>query len=147
MASGYCSHSKANSIAMSITWQCNCLAQPSIVTMEGEWRVITMETRRPYRILICANRFRSVKRLKRMTTIERTIVAWISWTPTQAYQEARLPSAGSFLYPGIFAVRRAAMDAFKDSSVCQVQVRTNQDRKVYLWNRHSDGRISGYRPD
>ena len=105
-----------------------------------------VETRKPYRLVVCADRFRPVKRLKRMTMIEKTTVAWFSWTPEQFYQEARLPGAGSFFYPGLFAVREAAMDAFKDSSVRQVQVRTNQDKKLWLWNRHSDGTISGYNP-
>jgi len=109
-------------------------------TLSGEWK-------RPYRVAVFSMRYRPVKQLKWMTTIERVGVGWDLWTPVQAYSEARLPSAGSFLFPGIHAVRRAAMEAFKDSSVHQVQVRTNQDRKVYLWNRQADGRITGYRPE
>jgi hypothetical protein len=100
----------------------------------------------PYRLVIFADKWRIVKRYKRYTAIERTSMAWMGWTPEQYYREARLPSAGSFLFAGMHVVRRAAMTAFNDSNVRQIQVRTNQDQKVYLWNRHCDGQITGYRP-
>lgn len=109
--------------------------------------VYEQETRKPYRIVVFADRFRPVKQYKRYTAIEKTTVAWFGWTEKQAYREARLPSAGSFLYPGIHAVRRAAMAMFEQSGVRQVQIRTNQDQNVYLWNKHLDGSITGYRPE
>jgi hypothetical protein len=105
------------------------------------------ETRTPYRLVIVGDRYRPVREYKRWTKIELASVAWMGWTETQAYQEARLPSAGSFLYPGIHAVRRAAMEAFSQPNVRQVSVRTNQDKRVYLFNRHADGQITGYRPE
>jgi hypothetical protein len=105
------------------------------------------ETRTLYRLVIITDRYRPVREYKRWTKIECTSVCWMGWTPTQAYREARLPGAGSFLYPGIHAVRRAAMEAFSQPGVRQVSVRTNQDKSVYLFNRHADGKITGYRPE
>lgn len=101
----------------------------------------------PYRLVIFANRYTAKKRYKKYTAIERVGYAVMGWTSTQYYQEARLPSAGSFLYPGLHAVRNSALDALAQPGVYQVQIRTDQDRKVYLYNKHSDGRITGYRPD
>ena len=66
------------------------------------------------------------------------------WTPEQHFSEGRLPGAGSFLFPGIHAARRAALDTFLRPDTVQVQVRTNQDRTVYLWNKWRDGSITGY---
>lgn len=109
-------------------------------TLSGEYHI-------PYRVNVFANGWRaSGKPNKRngFTRIERTQYGYTLWTHEQAYQEARLSSAGSFLFPGIHAVRRAAMDALQRPNTYQVQVRTNQDRLVYLWNKHADGRISGY---
>jgi hypothetical protein len=66
------------------------------------------------------------------------------WTQTQSYQEARLSSAGSFLFPGIHAVRKAAMDALALPQTTSVSIRTNQDRKVYRFVKQPCGCISGY---
>ena len=108
---------------------------------------ITMNTQTPYRIAVAAKRYFPVGRMNPRTGFTKMTLrefAYDLWTPTQSYQEARLPSAGSFLFPGIHAVRRAAMHALALPGVTQVQVRTNQDRIVYLWNRSTDGCISGY---
>ena len=101
----------------------------------------------PYRLVIFASRYAPKKKLKRHTVIERIQYGYDGWTPVQYYREARLPSAGSFLYPGMHAVRRAAMEALAIPNVTQVSVRTNQDKKVYIFNKNSDGRITGYVPD
>lgn len=82
---------------------------------------------RPYRIVVFTSGF-----------------AYFGWTPRQHYREARLPSAGSFLFPGMFAVRRAAMEYLALPDTRQVQIRTNQDRRVWLFNKQPDGRITGY---
>jgi hypothetical protein len=102
------------------------------------------EQRKPYRLVVCGRGYRAGRQYKRYTEIVPTSYAFMGWTPEQSYQEARLPSAGSFLYPGIVAVRRAAMEYLARPEVHQVQVRTNQDAKVYIWNKHTDGRITGY---
>ena len=108
---------------------------------------MTTETCKPYRVIAFAHGWRITRKLKRVTRIEPTQYGYCLWTETQHYQEARLPSAGSFLFPGIHAVRDAAIAELSKPDVYQVQVRTNQDRKVYLWNKHADGRITSYRPD
>lgn len=104
----------------------------------------TVETRRPYRIVVFAHGFTPKREYKRWTAIEKTGYAYMGWNPLQSYQEARLPSAGSFLYPGIFAVRRAAMAELAKPEVHQVSIRTNQDRPVYRFFKQADGRITGY---
>lgn len=103
------------------------------------------EWRKPYRILVFAHGFRPGKRRKTFTEIVPSQYGYMGWTPLQTYDKgARLPNAGSFLYPGIVAVRKAAMVYLAIPSTHQVQIRTNQDRKVYLWNKHPDGSITGY---
>jgi hypothetical protein len=70
--------------------------------------------------------------------------AYEAWNPVQHYNEARLPSTGSFLYPGIVAVRKAAMEFLALPETRQVSIRTNQDRHVYRYCKHPDGKITGY---
>lgn len=106
-----------------------------------------METRRPYRIVVFARgplpgSQRHPSRARRVAEY-----AYMGWNPMQHFSEGRLPGDGSFLYPGIFAVRREAMKYLALPETQQVQIRTNQDRTVYLFNKHIDGRISGYRPE
>jgi hypothetical protein len=102
------------------------------------------EHRRPYRIVVFATGLRAGRRYKRYTQLVRTDYAYMGWTPEQHYQEARLPSAGSFLYPGVFAVYRAAREFLALPGTRQVSIRTNQDRQVYRYFKHEDGRITGY---
>lgn len=103
------------------------------------------EWRKPYRILVIAHGILMTGKSRNRKPTPTTY-GYFGWTPIQSYREARLPSSGSFLYPGIVAVRKAAMEYLSQPEVTQVQIRTNQDRKVYLWNKHKDGRISGYAP-
>ena len=102
------------------------------------------EWRKPYRIIVFASGFRPGRRRRTYTEIIPCDYAFDGWTPAQSYQEARLPSAGSFLFPGIVAVRKAAMEYLARPSVTQVSVRTNQDKQVYRYFRQADGRITGY---
>lgn len=107
-------------------------------------------TPKPYRLVIFAARYVTKRERIRPAphvTIELQHFGYDGWNPIQHYNEARLPGAGSFLYPGLHAVRKAAMDALALPGVHQVSIRTNQDRRVYLFNKHADGRITGYRPD
>ena len=98
---------------------------------------------RPYRLVIFATGTRTVGRGKRQR--RQTIgYGYMGWTPVQAYQEARLPSAGSFLYPGLHAVHRAAHVYLALPETHQVSVRTGQDRSVYRYYKHADGTITGY---
>ena len=68
----------------------------------------------------------------------------MGWTEQQSFQEARLPSAGSFLYPALHAVYRAAHDYLVLPTTQQVSIRTNQDQSVYRYFKHADGTITGY---
>jgi hypothetical protein len=111
---------------------------------QAKQTVMALEAR-PYRIAVfgTTTKVSGHGKRQRTTTIG---YGFFAWTPEQHFSEARLPSAGSFLFPGLFTVRAAAMDYFNDPAVHQVQVRNNQDRKLYLWNRQHDGTIRGYRP-
>lgn len=106
-----------------------------------------MSDRTPYRVIVFGHKYMPVKRLKRSTRIELRGFAYCLWTETQHYDEARLPSAGSFLFPGLHRVREAAMQALTLPGIDQVSVRTNQDRKVFQYFKHADGTITGYMPD
>lgn len=106
-----------------------------------------MPTLTPYRVNVFAQGWRVTNRLKRVTRIERVGYGYQLWTEKQSYSEARLPGAGSFLFPGLHAVRDAALAELSKPNVHQVQVLTDQSRKVWLFNKNTDGRITGYMPD
>ena len=93
--------------------------------------------RTPYRIVVFATGI--IGRRKKPVAY-----GYMGWTPHQAYQEARLPGAGSFLYPGLHAVCRAAMHYLQLPETHQVSIRTNQDRSVYQFFKDSTGRVTGY---
>lgn len=99
------------------------------------------ETRRPYRIVVFA---RGPLVTGKRRKPRPTGYAYMGWREEQAYSEARLPGAGSFLYPGLHAVRRAAFEYLALPETEQVSIRTNQDRSVYRYFKQSDGRITGY---
>src|SRR3954468_16319859 len=98
---------------------------------DEQMNVYPLHERRPYRMVVFAQGFRVVRRYKRFTKIEPSVYAYMGWTPTQHYQEERLPSAGSFLFPGLHAVRKAAMAELAKPEVQSVSIRTNQDRNVH----------------
>lgn len=103
-----------------------------------------METRTPYRIVVFASGLRAGKHLKRYTELIPYDYAFMGWTPKQHFSEGRLTSAGSFLYPGMHAVRRAAMAFLAQPGTRQVSIRNNQDRQIYRYFKQTDGRITGY---
>lgn len=103
--------------------------------------------RKPYRITVFATKLSAGRRYKKYTQLVQRHYAFDGWHEEQSYQEARLPGAGSFLYPGIFAARAAALEFLALPGTTQVQVKTNQDKKVYLFNKHADGTVTGYRPE
>lgn len=101
--------------------------------------------RTPYRIVVFASAaINQLKRSKNKLTTETRNYAYMGWNRTQHYKEARLPNAGSFLYPGLFAVRKAAMEFLALPETCQVSIRTDQDKQVYRFFKSADGTISGY---
>ena len=68
------------------------------------------------------------------------------WSPVQlqSFGEGRLPGAGTFFFAGFLQARQAARKAFDNPAIHQTQIRTNQDRTVFVWNRQTDGRVTGY---
>jgi hypothetical protein len=90
---------------------------------------------RPYVIWVFASREEEKGKGKRKKTVT-VDYGYCLWNPEQHYQEARLPSAGSFLWPGPIAARRAALDALMLPGTRQVSIRTNQDRQIARLYRH-----------
>ena len=91
----------------------------------------------PYRVAVFANRTIVKGRGKRQRT-ERIGVGWIAWNPelTEHWAHAgRLPGSGSFQWLGLQAAKNAVGEAFLDPTVHQVQIRTEQDRKLAIFNR------------
>ncbi len=99
---------------------------------------------RPYRVIVFTQSQHTTGKGKRQRT--RTIgSAYVSWSPFQhCGQEARLPDAGSFLYPGFLRARQAAQLALRLPGTHQVSVRTDQDTPVYRYFKHADGTVTGY---
>ncbi len=102
-----------------------------------------MEWRKHYQIhvFIC-------DRLAALTQKKPAVYGMQGWNPENSHEPGRLPGSGSFTWVGIVAVRKAAMEYLNQPHTFQVQVLTNQSRKVYLWNKNAvSGEITGYRPD
>jgi hypothetical protein len=99
---------------------------------------------RPYRVIVFTQSQHTTGKGKRQRT--RTIgSAYVSWSPFQRCgQEARLPDAGSFLYPGFLRAQEAAKLALRLPGTHQVSVRTDQDTPVYRYFKHADGTVTGY---
>ena len=70
--------------------------------------------------------------------------AVVLWNPDNTFEPSRLKDSGTFQWNGLHAVRRAAIEAFQDSAIHQVSIRTNRDRALYIFNRRHDGTIKGY---
>lgn len=106
----------------------------------------------PYRLVVSALGYRRSRvykgrgpaNLGAYTKIEPTVMGWMAWTPDQTCEPWRLPGSGSFLFNGLHVAYAEAMRLLALSPVQQVSVRTNQDRQVYRYVKHADGRISGY---
>jgi len=105
---------------------------------------------RPYRILAFGRSTVTKGRGKRARQVVQGY-GYVGWNPDECarlmFDPGRLQGDGTFCWPGIHAARAAAMAELAKPEIHQVSVRTNQDRCVYLFNKHSDGRISGYVPD
>ena len=106
--------------------------------------VTGQEWRRAYTIHVFGEKFVPVRRLKKMTTIARQGWGILGWNPENAHEPGRLPGSGSFTWIGCRAARRAALEFLAQPEVSQVQIRTNQDRTIYVWNKQSNGRLTGY---
>jgi hypothetical protein len=105
------------------------------------------DCREHYGLAVFARGFRAGRRTRKMTELIPSDYGFLGWNPDSSHESGRLPGSGSFSWVGIVAVRKAAMDYLRRPDVFQVQVRTNCSRKLYIWNKHADGRITGYTPD
>ena len=105
------------------------------------------EWRRPYRILVSTTRLVPGRKRKTYTELKPMHYGYMGWTEHQAYRESRLPSAGSFLYPGVHEVRLAALAYLSQPHTTQVSIRTNQDKTVYVFIKRLDGTLYGYMPE
>ena len=85
--------------------------------------------------------------LSRLTDKKPQVFGMQGWNPDNRHEPGRLPNSGCFTWVGIVAVRKAAMEYLAKPHTFQVQVTTNQSRKLYIWNKDVFGRISGYRPE
>jgi len=111
------------------------------------YRWITgQEWRKVYTLQVFGEKFMAVKRTKRVTFIEKRGWGIMGWNPENAHEPGRLPSSGCFTWVGCRAARAAALEYLSRPDVTQVKVCSNQLRALYLWNKHSDGTVSGYAP-
>lgn len=97
-----------------------------------------------YRLAIFTTGTRTVGSGKRTRTVP-TGYGYFGWTADQSAEPARLPESGTFVYNGGIRVIVAARQYLTLPDVHQVQIRTNQDRKILIYNKQADGRISSYR--
>jgi len=97
-------------------------------------------------MVYCINVF-LCDRLSRLRETKPHVYGMQGWNPENSHEPGRLPGSGSFTWVGIVAVRKAAMEYLNQPHTMQVQVLTNQSRKLYIWNKDVFGNISGYRPD
>jgi hypothetical protein len=108
------------------------------------------EWRKHFRLNVFGTGYRPVRRVKATkrhgiyTAIEPCSWGIQGWNPDNRHEPGRLPDSGCFTWVGIVAVRKAAMEYLASPSVTQVSVRTNQDKQVYRYFKHADGRITGY---
>jgi len=92
----------------------------------------------PYRVVCFGTRYSKRGRVERF--------AWVAWNPDE--ETARLagrPGFGSFDWLGLAAAKNAAGHALACEGADQVQIRTNQDRILVVFNR--DYRRSHYTED
>lgn len=92
----------------------------------------------PYRVIVFATREITRGRGRKAKT-ERIGVGWVAWNPDHTVEPARLEGSGSFLWLGLRDAKNAVGAAFLDPTVHQVQIRTNQDRKVAIYYRGYQG--------
>ena len=92
----------------------------------------------PYRVIVFATREITRGRGRKAKT-ERIGVGWDAWNPDHTFEPARLEGSGSFLWLGLRDAKNAVGAAFLDPTVHQVQIRTNQDRKVAIYYRGYQG--------
>lgn len=81
------------------------------------------------------------------TAVELAAGAWCAWTLDRTAEPWRLAVSGTSCFAGGVRAVQAARAALRDPRVTQVQIRTNQDRKILVYNRSSDGKVTYYGAD
>lgn len=99
----------------------------------------------PYQVIVFQQGTRTTGRGKARRTVP-TGSAFVAWNPSNECEAPAREGYGSFLWPGLRAARAVAMDYLTRLGCVyhQVSIRTNQDREVYRYFKHADGRITGY---
>lgn len=99
-----------------------------------------------YRISVFATGQRTIGRGKRQRT-QSIGYGYHGWTSNQSAEPWRLKGSGTFCYLGAFHAIVAARQYLALPETHQVQIRTNQDRKVLIYYKRPDGRITCYRAE
>ena len=100
-------------------------------------RMVSGPQPRPYRLVVSATG--PIGRRKKPVDY-----GYILWNPDHTLAAGRLVGSGCFIWPGLIAaIRRARMELDRPE-VRQVSVRTDQDRHIGRFVKHTDGRIVGY---
>lgn len=79
--------------------------------------------------------------------VATTTGAFVAWTPDQTAEPARLAGSGSMLFAGMLRAIASARSHMRRTDVHQIQIRTNQDRKILVYNRRPDGSFAHYRAE
>lgn len=90
---------------------------------------------RPYRVVVFSTIQIDYKR-KGKKTVGCAFDAWNPELTDHWAHAGRLQGSGSFSWLGMQGAKYAAARAFLDPAVHQVQIRTEQDRKLLIFNRH-----------
>jgi len=110
--------------------------------------------RQPFRVLVsqrgwCKGRTyagRGPQHKGAKSVIEPVIWGFVAWTADTTAEPWR-EGFGSFLFGDIHKTREAISRYLADARTTQISVRTNQDRTLFVYNRHADGRITSYQED
>jgi hypothetical protein len=97
----------------------------------------------PYRVIVFGTSTRTIGRGKRQRTETRGY-AFHGWTPDQSAEPSRMPGSGTFCYAGAIRAIVAARAYLARPGINQVQIRTNQDHTVLVYNKQPDGSIVHY---
>lgn len=77
------------------------------------------------------------------TAVAPVVYGFMAWTPDTTAEPWR-EGYGSFLFADIHATRAEILRQLSDPRTTQIQVRTNQDRCLFVINRKADGSSTIY---
>lgn len=105
--------------------------------------------RQPFRVMVAAQGWECGRTYKgrgpnhkgAYTAIKPLAYGFTAWTEDTTAEPHRA-GFGSFCFGSIHATRAEVVRQLANPRVHQVQVRTNQDRTLFVYNRRADGRIT-----